>query len=112
MFSLLSCSHLLQAPCVFQFWSWGKRVFSYFILSSLFPNLESQTVVTLAPATVETSLIVVALVEVPLVEVALVVVVTVSVIEAVGITVVVAAAPTIIVIPTKEDPAHSCQEGV
>ena len=100
MFSILSCSHLLQAPCVFQFWSWGKRVFSCFILSSLFPNLESQTVVTLAPATVKTSLIVVALVEV----------VTVSVVEAVGVTVVVAASPTIIVIPTKEDPAHLCQE--
>ena len=89
MFSLLSCSHLLQAPCVFQFWSWGKRAFSYFILSSLFPNLESQTVVTLAPATVETSLvktslIVVALVVVvPLVEVALVEVVVVAVVEAV-----------------------------
>ena len=98
-----------------------KECFLVSYVHMLFPNLESQTVVTLAPATVETSLVktslvVVALVvEVALVVVALVVVplvevVIVSVVEAVGVTVVVAASPTIIVIPTKENPAHSGQE--
>jgi len=74
--------------------------------------LESQTVVALTAATAETSLAVTALVVISLVVTALVVtalVVTalvevVSVVEAVGVTIVVAAAATIIVIPTKEDP--------
>jgi len=64
--------------------------------------LESQTVVALTAATVETSLVVTALVVTALVVTSLVEVV--SVVEAVGVTIVVAAAAAIIVIPTKEDP--------
>jgi len=73
--------------------------------------LESQTVVALTAATAETSLVVVvALVVTSLVVTSLVVaalVEVVSVVEAVGVTIVVATAATIIVVPTKEDPGLS-----
>jgi len=66
--------------------------------------LESQTVVALAAATAETTLVVTSLVVVALVVVALVEVVAVSVVEAVRVTIVVTTAATVIVVSTKEDP--------
>ena len=73
-------------------------------------HLESQTVVALTATTAETSLVVVvALVVISLVVTSLVVaalVEVVSVVEAVGVTIVVATAATIIVVPTKEDPGN------
>ena len=75
-------------------------------------NLESQTVVALAAATTETTLVVVSLVVTSLVVVALVVValvevVAVSVVEAVRVTIVVTTAATVIVVPTKEYPGNA-----
>ena len=110
--------YLLQAPCVFQFWSWGIKFleiehfqFLQSVLVFMFPlNLECKTVVALTSSTIETAcveaaLVVVSLVIVSVVEVSSVEVVAVAVVEAVGVPIVVAAASTVVVVSTKEDPA-------
>jgi len=71
--------------------------------------LECKTIVALASSAIETAcveaaLVVVSLVIVSIVEVSSVEVVAVAVVEAVGVPIVVAAASTVVVVSTKEDP--------